>query len=79
MARDVRLHVPDFLKDGTRGNTVAMGRLSHSLKGAFHPTSYRAPHSGQMRIARYISRVDLMGTEAFPALLLKNDVWNPSW
>jgi hypothetical protein len=26
-----------------------------------HPTSYRAPQSGQIRITRYTSRVDLTG------------------
>jgi len=53
-----------------------MIRCSDPVNDTRHPTSYRAPHSGQMRITRYTSRVDLTG-EFFPASALRNEVWNP--
>src|SRR5271169_5343077 len=54
-----------------------MQRQPSRENGTFHPISYRAPHSGQMRMIRYTSVVDLKGM-GLSAWILINDVWKPS-
>jgi hypothetical protein len=55
-----------------------MSRRGHSYRDTFQPTSYRAPHSGQIRMVRYTSRVDLREVELVPAATWRNEMWNPS-
>jgi hypothetical protein len=55
-----------------------MSRRGHSYRDTFQPTSYRAPHSGQTRMVRYTSRVDLREIEIELAATWRNETWNPS-
>jgi hypothetical protein len=50
--------------------------LSCSVSVHVQPTSYRAPHSGQIRITRLSPAVEFTGL-SFPEFMQINDVWNP--